>query len=112
MATRAPKTKVIDRILNNPVYLPESGMRMKLAKVLERMSGSDLAALDTIIAMKMCRAEETSEAVRKMLAPKMVEIMYRHPTSPSWLTIYARSRSEAETTANSLKNAGLYAEVI
>ncbi len=47
-----PKTQVIARILDNPVYTPESGLYKRLAKVLGRLSLVDLSDLQTLLQCK------------------------------------------------------------
>ena len=46
------KNQVIDQILDNHVYLPESGMCKDLRKALLKFSFSQLTALNLIITLK------------------------------------------------------------
>jgi hypothetical protein len=50
------KQRLIARILDNPVYLPNAGMRVSLARALNRLSLNDLANLDIIITLKCQRS--------------------------------------------------------
>lgn len=46
------KVAIINKILDNPVYLPESGMRKNLVKSLTKLSLNDLQNLKLVIDLK------------------------------------------------------------
>ena len=54
----ATKRKLIDEILDNPVYTKDSGMRQRLAERLFALSKDDLGCLKLIIDLKVHSHED------------------------------------------------------
>lgn len=57
-STQATKEKLVAEILENSVYLPESGVYQRLREQLLRLSKDDLGCLKLVIEIKVRDAEQ------------------------------------------------------
>lgn len=51
-ATEVAKDKLIEKILTNKTYMPDSGLVVMLRKALAKLSKNDLAGLEVVINCK------------------------------------------------------------
>jgi hypothetical protein len=63
-----PKGLVIEKILSNSVYMPDSRVVVGLRKALSKMSKSDLTNLDLVISFKKGDAVEQSRETDRLIA--------------------------------------------
>ena len=63
MDTQSEKVHLVDSILKNSVYMPESGMILRLRAALLKLSRSQLGSLKVLINLKIADATNINKIV-------------------------------------------------